>query len=294
MSNDPRRLLDFKMNVFSQTGEDGVIAKCLEILPNKDKWCVEFGASDGVNLSNTRNLVVNAAYSSIQIEANKEKCRQLTKNYETYPDVEVLNCFVGFGATDGLDSILASRPVPPDFDFLSIDVDGNDFHIWRAVKKYRPKLVCIEFNPSVPTEVDFVQPADPGVSQGASLTALVALGKEKNYELVSVLSFNAIFVDAKYYPLFELDDNRPETLRTDLSHITWLFTGYDGNVFLSGSQMLPWHRLPIKQTAVQQLPAFLRHDPATYGWLQKRIFHLLIKLSKLPQRWQKKKNRMAG
>lgn len=48
-------LLDFKDNIYSQTGEDGIVRKILEVLPEKDKWCVEFGAGDGVFLSNVRS-----------------------------------------------------------------------------------------------------------------------------------------------------------------------------------------------------------------------------------------------
>ncbi len=44
-------LLDYGKNVYSQTGEDGVIEKILDILPDRDSWCVEFGAWDGVHLS---------------------------------------------------------------------------------------------------------------------------------------------------------------------------------------------------------------------------------------------------
>ena len=58
------------------------------------------------------------------------------------------------------------------------------------------------------------------MNQGASLLSLVELGKEKSYELVAVLPFNAFSVDSKYYPLFEINNNAPEKLRKDLSFIT--------------------------------------------------------------------------
>jgi len=81
-------------------------------------------------------------------------------------------------------------------------------------------VTCIEFNPTIPTEVRFVQRADLQMNQGASLLSLVELGKEKSYELVAVLPFNAFSVDSKYYPLFEINNNAPEKLRKDLSFIT--------------------------------------------------------------------------
>src|SRR5262249_4602970 len=161
--------------------------------------------------------------------------------------------------------------IPLDFDFLSIDIDGNDYHVWNAVARYRPKVVCIEFNPTVPTEVHWVQRADPRLKQGASLLAVAELGKEKGYELVSVLPWNAIFVRAEYFPLFEIADNRPERLRTDLTRVTYLFSGYDGTVLLAGAQRLPFHGLEFRQEDVQILPRMLRRYILDYSWAQQRL-----------------------
>jgi hypothetical protein len=275
----PAWLLQFARDTHSQAGEDGVIAKVLEMLPATDRWCVEFGAWDGMFLSNTRNLIENAGYASVQIEGSARKAAELKKNYAQNPKVIALNAFVGMTATDGLDAILAQHPVPLDFDLLSIDVDGNDFHIWKAIERYRPKVVCIEFNPTIPTEVSFVQRADPDVSQGASLRALVELGRAKDYELVSVLPFNALFVDAKYFSRFGIADNSPQALRKDLSQVTYIFSGYDGTVLMTGAQRLPWHELPIKASRVQQLPWFLRRFPANYNVAQMVGYGIVLLLT---------------
>jgi hypothetical protein len=287
MSREPSWLAGFKRDVHSQGGEDGVIAKLLETLPESDKWCVEFGAWDGIHLSNTRHLIVSGGYSSVQIEGSRAKCAELAKNYAANSKVIPVNAFVGFDPHDGLDAILARHPIPRDFDFLSIDVDGNDYHIWKAVVEYRPKAVCIEFNPTVPTELRFVQRADPRVHQGAGLRSLVELGKEKGYELVCALTINAFFVDAKYFPLFGIADNRAESLRTDLSHVTYLYSGYDGALILEGSRQLPWHLLPISPSALQPLPGFLRKYPGDYNRLEFRAYRMLVKYARLKQRLRK-------
>jgi len=135
-------LLDFRKDVYSQTGEDGVIQKILQILSERNKWCVEFGAWDGVLFSNTRNLIENADYSAILIEGSKVKWDKLKKNYSSKTNIISINTFVGFSKDDNLDVIPANTPVPFDFDFLSIDVDGNDYHICRTISKYRPKVIC--------------------------------------------------------------------------------------------------------------------------------------------------------
>jgi len=273
MTREPAWLLDFKSDAFSQSGEDGIIEKILQLLPHQDKWCVEFGAWDGMFLSNSRNLIENAGYSSVLIEGSKEKWSELKNNYCDNKKVITLNAFVGFGKTDSLDVILADTPVPLDFDFLSIDVDGNDYHIWNAIEDFHPKVICIEFNPTIPTEVRFVQRADPSVNQGAGLLSLVELGKEKGYELVSVTLFNAFFVDSKYFPLLGICNNKPETLRTELSGITHIFSGYDGTMFLHGNKKLLWHHgLPMEGSDIQRLPKFLRKFPGNYSFIEKIAF----------------------
>ena len=280
MTKHPTWLLDYQSNTFSQAGEDGIIEKILDLLPNKNHWCVEFGAWDGILYSNTRNLIVNKNYSGVLIESDSEKFKDLQRNYSKYPGVITFNRFVGFNSNDRLDLILKTTIIPEDFDFISIDIDGNDFHVWKAIEKYRPKVICVEFNPTIPTEVNFVQVADEKINQGCSLIALKELGLVKGYELVSVLPFNAIFVRREYFPIFEISDNSPHALRTHTQAITYMFSGYDGRIILRGHQKNDWHDLEINEDAVQILPKFLRKYPLNYNRVEKFVFDLLYKKRK--------------
>jgi hypothetical protein len=219
-------------------------------------------------------LIESKGYSAILIEADKKKFRDLQRNYSQHSNVITLNRLVGFREDDHLDQILSSTPIPYPFDLLSIDIDGNEFHVWKSISKYRPKVVVIEFNPTIPTHIRFVQPADLSLSQGTSLLSLVELGKEKGYELVSVLHFNAFFVREEYYPLFRMESNAPEVLRTILDDITYLFSGYDGRIFLQGSRRLPWHEMELKESRIQHLPRFLQKYPDNYSKVRKRLFKL--------------------
>jgi hypothetical protein len=276
MSKSSTWLLEHTNNIYSQTGEDGVIEKILECLPVKDKWCVEFGAWDGKYLCNVRNLIENKGYSSVLVEASKQKFSELQENYKDYPNVTLFNQFVGFKTDDNLDDILVKTPIPLNFDFLSIDIDGNDYHVWKVVKNYKPKIVCIEFNPTMPIDVEFVQEANPSVSHGSSVSAIVALGKEKGYELISIVGCNAIMVDAQYFPVFQISDNSINTLWVDRDAITHLFVGYDGKVFIQGKQSLPWHGVKFKPSDVQLLPSILQKYPGNYGLLEKVVFAIYL------------------
>ncbi len=285
--NAPTWLLDFKRDVHSQTGEDGIIERILEVLPCNDKWCVEFGAWDGVFLTNTRHLILSKGYSAVMIEADKAKFRELQRNYAQQGSrVISMNRFVGFSDHDNLDRILSDTPIPHDFDLLSIDIDGNDYHVWKRVEYYQPKVVVIEFNPTIPTEVEFVQEANPALNQGASLLSLVELGKEKGYELICVLPFNAFFVRKRYFHLFQLESNTPQVLRTDLSAITYMFLGYDGKLFLRGACKMPWHGMVLKESKMQPLPSCIRRYPGNYSRFKKFVF-TIFRLLREPARFGK-------
>lgn len=274
MEGNPQWLLDHASNCYSQAGEDGVLAKILSLLPDRNGWCVEFGAWDGIHLSNVRRLILEDNYRAILIERDPQKYASLERNYAQQPQVTTLRANVGFGPQDGLDQMLAPYPIPRDFDFLSIDIDGNDYHVWRAIQVYRPKVVCIEFNHTIPTEVNFVQPPASHVHQGSSLLALDHLARANGYQMVCVLPWNALFVDERYFPAFGISDNRPAALRRDQSAVTWIFAGFDGSIHLAGASSLPWHGIYLEERDLQVLPRSLRRYPPTYARWRRACFRL--------------------
>jgi hypothetical protein len=285
LPSDNTWLLAYRKNHHSQTGEDGVVEKILEALPDTDRWCVEFGAGDGEQFSNTCHLIEAHGYSAVLIEPDAKKFRSLDRRYEAQPEVHRLRLRIGLGPEDGLDAALARTPVPEDFDFLSIDIDGNDWHVWKSVSRYSPKVVCIEYNPTIPTEVRFVQDPDPRLAQGCSLLALVELGRQKGYELACVLPVNAIFVREDLFPVLEIDDNSPQALRVFNDAVTWLFQTYDGEVMLAGYRKFLWHQLPMGQSVVRSVPRWLRGFPGGFGPLRRAAW-ALFGLLRAPAAWR--------
>ena len=266
-----RWLSEFSRNVTSQCGEDGIIEKALSLLPELDHWCVEFGAWDGKYASNTFNLVDRLDYNVVLIEMDPGKYGQLCSSYPHKDRAIFLNECVGWTAGDGLDHLLRQRPVPRNFDLLSVDVDGNDYHIWNATAEFRPKLVLIEYNYTMANGVDFSQSADARLQQGSSAAALVGLAKKKGYELIAVTKLNLLFVDRQYYDLFKIADNSLEVMRDEEPN--YVFFGYDGTVFLAGGCSLEWHPgLRLSAQKIQVLPRILRSYPPTYTFVQRRLF----------------------
>jgi hypothetical protein len=274
MKQPDASLIEHAANVHSQSGEDGVVAAILDRLPSRSQWCVEFGAWDGLHHSNTANLIQARGYHAVLIEPDTERFADLARTYGARDDVHRVQAFVGFGPEDSLDVLLRDTPIPKDFDVLSIDIDGNDYHCWNAVTEYTPKVIVIEYNPTIPNGVHFVQAADPTVMHGSSIDALAELGKRKGYELVAVTRYNGIFVRRDLFAAFGIADNSVHALRVEQPFVTHIFCGYDGTVFLRGHGKLPWHDVPYVEALMQPLPRFLRQWTERYGPVRTRVFGL--------------------
>lgn len=223
-------------NRHSQLGEERIIATLAKAL-GVPRTCCEFGAGDGVTLSNTAALLEDGWWG-ILAEGDPAKADACRCHWRGYPMVQVVETVVLWGEENGVDALMGGRM---DCSVLSIDVDGNDWHIWKAVRKHRPAIVCIEFNPTFPIWAEWVQAADPTVNQGASLGALVRLGRDKGYQLVATTDLNAIFVtDEGFARLPECHNNDLRAIAWRPQYWTWTAFGYDGTEIRGGLDRPIW------------------------------------------------------
>jgi len=174
--------------VYSQNGEDGVIERLFEVIGTTNKFCVEFGVRDGEEC-NTRQLLLSlTGWAGLWFDGVSRPGIQ--REHFT---------------TENVNLIFATNAVPLAFDLLSIDIDGNDYWVFCALE-FRPRVVVIEYNASVPPTESRTIAYDPahrwdGSSDyyGASLLALERLGRRKGYTLVYCESrgVNAFFVETE-------------------------------------------------------------------------------------------------
>lgn len=254
-------LLDRRRNDTSSHGEDGIIEAIFEVIGGGE-WCVELGALNGTHDSNVWTLIQKKGWSGILLEADATYFEKLEAAYKDNPNAHCVRAFVSFAGASSLDTLLARTPLPKVFDLFSLDVDGNEYHLWDSLEVYRPRVMVIEFNPSIPNSVSFVQPKDMSVYQGSSLRALVDLGRRKGYELVAANELNAFFVLQELFPLFGINDNSVDVLHTDTQFQTALYQLYDGTLKIAGNTNLIWHQLPIQEELLQVLPKTKRAYPA--------------------------------
>lgn len=189
------KLIDFANNVYSQNGEDGIIEEILKRLEITQGYACEFGAWDGIYLSNTYNLVKNKGWKVVYIEGDPEKYKALLNTTEKrHPHIQAINKMVEVSGENRFDNIVKDTFLPSDFDLLSIDIDSFDFQIWESIR-YQPKIVVIEINSSVPVGVKQTHGKGQGgaFTQGSSFTSTLELGISKGYSLLAHTG-NMIFV----------------------------------------------------------------------------------------------------
>lgn len=235
-------------NYTSQRGEEEILQDIFAKIGVENQWCVEFGACDGKHNSNSWYWINKRGWRSVQIEgardwhlglgtSGRDSFDGLLTRYGKNKRVVCLNRWAEARGTNSLDAILAKTPLPRQFDFLSIDVDGNDYAIWEALADFEPRVVIIEHNKTIPIEVSFHS------DRGSSLRALTELGKHKGYELAAANDLNGIFVRNELFPKLRIADNSPAALwRGHEQFRMWLEEKSDGALRLVGPNKLRWVR----------------------------------------------------
>lgn len=192
--------------VHSQNGEDGLILYVFSQIGVTNRKFIEFGIGDGKECI-AANLLLNFGWSGLMIEGSSSYTDSAKKYYNTNPkkqgEVEILNKFI---TKDNINDLFKEGGIEGEIDLLSIDIDGNDYWVWKAIEVISPRVIIIEYNATFGKEKAVTVEYEPsfmrlekhssGYYYGLSLKAAAKLGKEKGYNLVGCDSegVNAIFV----------------------------------------------------------------------------------------------------
>ncbi len=202
-----KTLINYRKRIYSQTIEDGIIEGIFKNIGTTNKYFIEVGAWDGVAFSNTANLRINEGWNGLLLEGNKERADKLDFIKHAFLTAENIN------------DHFETNSVPKTFDLLSIDLDGNDYWIWKAIdeNKFRARVVVAEFNCNIPNQNDSIaikytpelDSTVPSINYyGASISAFKKLGESKGYSLIyRVNNHNLFFVDTNL--LHDNDINIP-------------------------------------------------------------------------------------
>lgn len=253
------KLIDFAYNVYSQFGEDGIIEKIFEIIGAESKIAVEFGASNGLSLSNTANLFINQGWKSVLIECRDDLYSQMVANVAAYNCVPIKR-MVHYQGADSIESILKEKEITDSIDLMSIDIDGNDYYIFAHLT-IRPRVVIIEHNPTIPATLDIYQPYGSDCL-GCSIGALVRLASQKGYNLVAITDTNSFFVrDEEFYKFDQYETDLLKIRDRVDKYLRYIITNYGGEYKIIGQKVFdPSYQLtyPLRTVAQGEFTAINR------------------------------------
>jgi hypothetical protein len=205
--NNPIFLEKYGLKVFSQFDEDGIIEEIFRRIGEKSKTFVEFGVQDG--LESNSHFLLHKGWTGLWLEGSKKHCKQIQKLFAKPISKRQLTVQNYFITAENIDEIihtyistLRHSDFAEELDLLSIDVDGNDYWIWKAIECVKPRVIVIEYNSKFPPNFEWIMQYnakhlwEKDDNIGASLKSFELLGKQKGYNLVgtSVAGSNAFFV----------------------------------------------------------------------------------------------------
>lgn len=196
-------LQENEFKVYSQWGEDGIIQKLLRHIKIENKIFIEFGVENYTE-SNTRFLLVNNNWSGLVIDGSQENIDYIKKDAIYWQhNLKAECCFI---TRENINSIFFNNGIKGEIGVLSIDIDGNDYWVWKAINSVNPAIVIVEYNArfgpdstvSVPYFSGFIRSnaSHSTIYYGASLKAFYLLAKSKGYVFLGCNSAgnNAFFV----------------------------------------------------------------------------------------------------
>jgi hypothetical protein len=199
---DPRRLERFGSKGYSQFDEDGVLQEIFRRVGVTNRRFLEIGTGDGRE-NNTVYLLCQG-WGGVWIEADLGHHEIQRRAFKPAVDSSRLRPVHGFATRDNINELIEDTGgLQGPIDLLSIDIDGNDYHLLEAITVVAPRVIVIEYNAYIPPPVLWVMEYNPShiydegsTYFGASLKSLELLGRKKGYTLVgcNLVGLNAFFV----------------------------------------------------------------------------------------------------
>lgn len=194
---------EIEFSVFSQIGDDGIIQYLIHTIEIENKFFIEFGVQNYIE-SNTRFLLINDNWTGVIYDGSKANIDFIQNDYYYWKyNLKARNLFI---TAENINEAFLADGVPKEPGILHIDIDGNDYWIWKAIQVINPVIVIMEYNSGFGNERTITVPYHAsferynahfsGLYFGASLGAVCMLAKEKGYSFIGSNSYgnNAYFV----------------------------------------------------------------------------------------------------
>ena len=167
---------------YSQYQEDIIINEIFKSIGTKNKVMVDIGAGNGIWISNSL-FFRERGWECLLIDGDPHIIGQemgVQKHWITL---------------DNINQILKSNKILFEFDLLSLDIDGNDYHFLKQIlEEFRPRVIISEINiffgntdDYMPYNLSYNHHAERKNNYGQSIAAAARLGKENGYVAVALI-----------------------------------------------------------------------------------------------------------
>jgi hypothetical protein len=209
---------DAGFRVYSQFEEDGIILYVLSMIGFKTRRVVEMCCGDGTECMAT-NLILNHGFEGFLFDGSESKVCAAKAFFAGKKDCLLYQPFVTHAwiTAENVNDLNINAGCKGEIDLLSLDMDGNDYWIFKALDVVQPRLIIAECNNVIPTnrsltieyDPNFTNPAPGGhftAHAGMSALAMQKLCKQRGYRMIGAHrhGFNVLFLKSgegeKFFP----------------------------------------------------------------------------------------------
>lgn len=199
------KLREVGFRQYSQFEEDGILLYLFSIIAPETRTCLELCAGTGIEC-NTANLIINHGWWGHLFDGDPDNVARGRAFYARHKDTFLRppNFNHAWITAENVNQLVKDSGLRGPVDLLSLDMDGNDYWIWKALEIVEPTVVVCETHNTIPPDLALTIPYNPTFQlgtfeddfRGASLRAMCKLGRAKGYRLVGThrYGFNAFFV----------------------------------------------------------------------------------------------------
>lgn len=177
--------------------EEALVTRYLASLPIAHRYCVDIAAQDGIGGSQTLALF-KSGWHGVAVEYDAKVFATLAAFYSAFDEVALVRAKV---TPASVRDLLRAAGCPRDFGFLSLDIDSYDYFILEQIlAEFRPTVMCVEINESIPPPLRFTVCYDPGQFwrgdhfQGQSIAQCDALCRKHGYQILELHYNNLILI----------------------------------------------------------------------------------------------------
>jgi hypothetical protein len=187
---------DAGFRVYSQFEEDGIILYLLSMIGFKTRRAVEMCCGSGHECMAT-NLILNHGFDGYLFDGDEGNIRRAEAFFASKQDCLLYRPVLRLAwiTAENVNELLMQSGCAGEVDLFSLDIDGNDYWVWKAVDAINPRLLVFETHNIIPADKSLTIEYRPdfycwdriGAEQdyrGVSLKAMVKLCKSRGYRLV--------------------------------------------------------------------------------------------------------------